>query len=83
VLASSGREARTGTLASRSARPPDLLMTAAGKDPAGLARKIAAAALDIATDAHRARDYETATRAARLAIDAIAATARAQHDLRL
>lgn len=74
-----GREARAGTLAPRCARPAGLLVRAAGQDPAALARTIAAAALDIATDAHHARDYETAICAACLAVDAIAAAAPAQH----
>lgn len=54
------------------------LLGAAGQDPAKLARGIAAAALDIATDAHRARDYATAISAACIAVDSIAAIAQAQ-----
>lgn len=59
-MASGGREARTGLLAPQCARSADLLVRATGQNRAGLARTLAAAALDIATDAHGAGDYEAA-----------------------
>jgi hypothetical protein len=78
-LAGGGRAARTGTPGPRCAGLADPPAAGTEDNPAELAR-IAAAALDIATDAHHARDYEAAIRAAFLAIDAIAAIARTRPD---
>jgi hypothetical protein len=79
VVASERREARPGAPAPRCAGPPaGVPAAAAGRNPAARPRAIAAAALDIATDAHRALDYEVAMWAACLALDAITATIQAQ-----
>jgi hypothetical protein len=51
-------------------------LAAAGGGADGLFRDRAIAALDIVSSAHRAHDYETAVRAAYMAVDAIATTAR-------